>query len=91
MDFDEKLFEMAKIKVEKRRDFFTHFTVYLLINGLVWTVFLLDGTNTFPWPIFMTVFWGIGVLAHAIETFVNDESYSDAVEKEYQKMLSRKK
>jgi len=91
MEYDDKLFELAKIKVEKKRDFFTHFTAYLLVNGLIWTIYLFGSSGSFPWPIFVTVFWGIGVAAHALETFMGDETYSDAVEKEYQKMLSRKR
>lgn len=82
---------MAKVKVQKKRDFFTHLTAYFLVNGLLWTLYIFDGSNTFPWPLFVTVFWGIGILAHAFETYLGDESYSDAVEKEYQKMLARKR
>ncbi|MGE4275398.1 MAG: 2TM domain-containing protein [Candidatus Methanomethylophilaceae archaeon] len=91
MVYDEDLFEMAKLKVEKKRDFYTHFLAYLLVNALFWTLFFYNTPGLFPWPVFISAFWGIGVGAHAFDTFLGDEPYSDAVEKEYQKLLERER
>ncbi|MDD3399180.1 MAG: 2TM domain-containing protein [Candidatus Methanomethylophilaceae archaeon] len=91
MSHDEHLFELAKIRVEKKREFFTHLVAYLLVNGIFWTLYLYTTPTEFPWPVFITAFWGIGVGAHAFDTFMSDDSYSDAVEKEYQKLLQRRR
>ena len=61
-------YEQAREQVVKIRQFYTHLTVYLLVNVGLLVVNLLDspGTLWFYWPL---LGWGIGVAAHAVSVF----------------------
>lgn len=50
--------------VEKaRKGFLIHFIIYLIVVGSQWKVWLFSGGG-YPFPIWVTFFWGIGVLSH---------------------------
>ena len=61
-------FTGARSGAEARVGFYTHLTVYLLVNALLIGINL--GTSTqhlwFKWPL---LGWGVGILAHAIVAF----------------------
>ena len=62
-DKDDQLWQQAKA----RADFKTHLTTYVIINGIVWLIWLLTtGTHSYPWPIWPTLGWGIGLLTSFI-------------------------
>ncbi|MCU0339708.1 MAG: 2TM domain-containing protein [Spirosomaceae bacterium] len=80
--------ELWKI-AKKRAAFKSHLYVYLLVNCLLWSLWGLGlytqhGTR-YPWPIWTTLGWGIGLASHFIGTyFYNGKS---AVEREYEKLV----
>jgi hypothetical protein len=50
-----------------RRDFNGHLAAYIVVNAMLW-VGMLTMMRTFPfWMIFVTVGWGIGLVAHWAE------------------------
>lgn len=61
----------------KRRQLMGHIPVYLLANGITWGIFVAMARNgfAFPWPVFMTFFWGAGIVKDAWELY---QSYTDA-------------
>ncbi|PVW15708.1 2TM domain-containing protein [Marixanthomonas spongiae] len=64
----EKKYARAKERVQKLKGFYGNLTMYLVfIPIFIWLNFK-SGTN-FPWAIFPIAGWGMGVLAHAAETF----------------------
>jgi 2TM domain-containing protein len=63
-----ELREQALERLKKRQDFRAHLLVYVLFNLGVWGLWLLTGTG-FPWPAFITFFWGIGLIMNAWEVF----------------------
>ncbi len=90
MERDERLYQLAIKRVEEKRSFFIHLAAYILVNGLFWTVYFWNGGGGFPWPAFISFFWGIGVAAHFIEAFFVVDEFDSAVDKEYKRMLDRK-
>jgi hypothetical protein len=82
---DEVLWQIAR----KRASFKKHFASYLTTNILLWTIWLLTGRhnsfhNEIPWPAWVTVFWGFGILSDYFNSYhLNNPN---AVEKEYQKL-----
>lgn len=80
--------ELWKI-AQKRAAFKSHLYAYLFVNCLLWSLwglglFFEQGTR-YPWPIWTTFGWGIGLLSHGIGTYIyNGQS---ATEREYQKLL----
>ena len=64
----------AKKKVETLKGFYGHLTAYILVNAflILLQAGMFKGRLSFgDWEIYATaVFWGIGLLAHALYVFV---------------------
>ena len=71
---DEIKYQEALKRVKKLKGFYTQSIVYIFINILIFflNVENLDpGETYFQFKNFMTAFfWGIGLLAHALSTFL---------------------
>jgi hypothetical protein len=63
-----ELREEAIGRLKRRQDFGAHLLVYVLVNLGVWGIWLLTGTG-FPWPVFITFFWGIGLIMNAWDVY----------------------
>ena len=92
MEASEDLRETARKQIKKRRDFRAHVALYLLVNALVWGLWVILGIAngfSFPWPVFVTGGWGIGVLLNAFETFGRPPITEQEVEAEMQRLQRR--
>jgi hypothetical protein len=67
---EERLIAARRIK--RRRDFVWHLITYLVINGLMVFVWAIGPRATF-WPMWLMVFWGIGLAFHAYYAFGKQE------------------
>ncbi len=71
---DEIKYQEALKRVKKLKGFYTHSIVYIFINILIFFLNvenLEQGESYFQFKNFMTAFfWGIGLLAHALSTFL---------------------
>ena len=68
----EGLREQALRGVKKRRDLHTHAFAYLTINALLWGVWAIIGMTAhswFPWPLLVTLGWGIGLAFNAWDVY----------------------
>lgn len=80
---DDQLWQQAKA----RADFKTHFTTYIIINGLLWLIWLFTaGVHTHPWPMWPTLGWGIGLLFNYLAVY----KFPNSAEKEYEKLKNAK-
>jgi len=73
-DDEDALRELAVLRLKKRRDFKTHVAVYVLVNSVIWGIWCLiaitsAGGNWWPWPIFPTLGWGIGLALNAWDVY----------------------
>ncbi len=48
-------------RIKRKRQFQQQVFVYLVLNVFLWVIWAVSGTG-FPWPIFVTVGWGIGIV-----------------------------
>jgi hypothetical protein len=55
--------EEAIKRIKAKRDFQLHLVVFVLVNALVWIIWAATGAG-FPWPIFVTLGWGVGIVAN---------------------------
>ena len=89
---EDQIYEQAKKRVEEKKGFFIHLTVYIVVNivlVLIW-VFAIGGG--FPWFIFVLGGWGIGLLFHFLGIFVFEKkSDKAAIEKEEEKIRGEQK
>ncbi|HMF73541.1 MAG TPA: 2TM domain-containing protein [Flavitalea sp.] len=84
---DPKLWEIAK----RRASFRYHFATYLVVISAIWIFwsFASGEYNSYPWPIWPTMGWGIGLLFHFLGAFVFP--HENSVEREYEKMIRNRK
>ncbi len=75
--------KIAEAPFKKREEFAQHLVVYVMINIMLWGIFLFASDSIlalinsndpeltqamgFPWPLFVTFGWGIGLIANAFE------------------------
>jgi len=74
--YNEDKYKRAKKKVKKEKDFYTHLTVYIVINSFLIIINLGVFQSGFAniripsWPMFTTpFFWGIGLFFHWFSVF----------------------
>ena len=83
-DRDPFLWEIAR----KRASFKSHLLTYLVVNAFLWALWYFSNSDEastgWPWPIWPTFGWGIGVLFHYLGAYVYPEENS--VESEYEKL-----
>jgi len=94
---DPVLWEIA----QKRASFKKHLISYVIVNSFLWGIWFLsfsrhadfDITNIrwghFPWPIWPTLGWGIGLAFHYSDAYLFPKVNS--VEKEYEKLKNQQK
>jgi len=76
---DAELWQLAKA----RADFKTHLSVYLIINAMLWLIWLLSGgVHTHPWPMWPTLGWGVGLLFNYLAVY----KFTNTAEREYEKL-----
>lgn len=94
---DPELWEIA----QRRASFKNHLIVYVVVNAFLWALWLFTGnqhrgidinnwsTRHYPWPIWTTLGWGIGVAFHFAGAYIFPKANS--VEREYEKLKNQTK
>lgn len=86
MDNVHKDLELWK-KAKARASFKSHLRVYIIINSFLWLLWLITDASAFPWPIFVTLGWGIGVVVNYFKVYRSEKSLA---EQEYEKLIQEK-
>ena len=90
---DELLWRAAKRRVNFRH----HLITYILVNSFLWALWFVGGGfrfNGFPWPVWPTLGWGIGLAMDYIHSYVIPMEGKDKrhqIETEYQKLKQQNK
>ncbi len=82
---EEQLRQMALTRIKKRRDFYWHLITYVLVNALLVFVWALGPRVSF-WPMWVMIFWGIGLVFHAWFAFGKQEATEPEVQAEILRM-----
>lgn len=77
--------DQALERLKKQQDLRAHVLVYLMVNALVWTIWALTDTG-FPWPVFVTGGWGIGVVMNAWDAYWRRPITEAAVQREVERL-----
>jgi 2TM domain len=80
--------EAAVRRLKKRRDFAAHLFTYIVINGLVWAIWALTGEG-YPWPLWLTGLWGIGLIFNAWDVYVRRPITEDEIRHEVERLSHR--
>ncbi len=60
--------EMARKRVQARRDFASHLVAYAVINAFLIAVWAITGGGYF-WPAWVLAGWGVGLVLHAWDVY----------------------
>ena len=86
-DKDPKLWMIAR----KRASFKSNLFSYIVINIFLWLLWYFNSDKQdhsgWPWPLWVTLGWGVGLAFHYFGAYVYPESNS--VEKEYDKLKNK--
>ena len=73
-NYDEIKYQEAAKRVKKIKGFYTHLTVYIVVNTMIIIVNvqnLDEGESFFKFKTFSTaLFWGVGLAAHGLSVFL---------------------
>ena len=73
----DKRYLKAKERVKEIKVFYGHLTIFIIVNLFLLTInYLTDGLR-YPWFLWVTVSWGIGMLFSALRTFRINPFYSE--------------
>ena len=91
---DEELHDIAKKRVEKKRDFYKHLSFYIFVNTILIIVWATTGTHSepVPWFVYPLGGWGFFVIWNYLEVFVFDRDIGwekRQIEKEVEKLKRR--
>jgi hypothetical protein len=77
--------EEALRSLKKRRDFTAHLVAFVVINAAVWAIWATTGAG-YPWPAWLTGFWGIGLVLNAWDAFLRRPITEADVEREMRRL-----
>jgi 2TM domain-containing protein len=83
---DGLLRERAIKRLKKRRDFYGHVLVYVLVNAFLVVLWSLTTDRGFFWPIFPMAGWGIAVVLNAWEAFRDDDFAEQQIRREVERL-----
>ena len=58
----------VEAKYEERNALLIHLASYAGVNVLLWIIWL-SSSGGFPWPLFVSMGWGIGLFAHLLDYY----------------------
>ncbi len=64
-DLQNDIRRKVEEKYEERTGLIAHLAAYLIVNLMLWAIFLFSAGG-FPWPLFVTGGWGIGMISHVL-------------------------
>lgn len=85
---EEKIRRRVERRLKEQADLRIHGVIFLMVNLFLWVVWLLAGGG-FPWPVIVTLGWGIGIVAHYMDYQQKYGSGAEHREREIQRELER--
>ena len=96
IDYDE-IRQRAEKRVQARAELVLHLAIYLIVNLILWALWFI-GLNAlhwavleFPWPILVTLGWGIGLAIHGVvvytQTNMMDAMREAAIQQEVEREM----
>jgi hypothetical protein len=88
---DQRLWQIAKARTK----FQSHLVTYLVINAGLWLLWAFT-TRSFefrhhdylPWPIWSTVFWGVGVVTQGLAAY-GSLNGGERTQREYERLRAK--
>jgi 2TM domain-containing protein len=85
----DALREQALARLKKRRDLKAHALIYTLFNLSVWGIWVViaaSSGSSWPWPVFLTLFWGIGLAMNAWDVYFRRPITEQELDREIERL-----
>lgn len=66
---NQQIYQQARKRAHAKLGFFTHLTVYVVVNLLLITINLISSPHDY-WFIWPMLGWGVGICFHGLGTFL---------------------
>ena len=77
--------QQAIRRIRAKRGFWVHSAIYLTVIASLFVIWAMTSA-TYPWPIWPTLGWGIGVIAHGASVYLWRSEISEAaIDRELQR------
>ena len=63
-------------RLKEREAFMRHLVSYVAVNTMLWAIWAFTSRG-FPWPMLVTLAWGIGLASNAIQVYQNSVSVAE--------------
>ena len=83
---ERSLRERAVERIKKKEEFRTHVLAYVLVNAFLVVIWAISGPDSFFWPIFSILGWGIGLAFHAWDTYRGGEPTEEKIQREIDRL-----
>ena len=70
LDYDA-IRKRAEKRVKDRVGFLVHLAVFVTVNLFLWGLGIITGSLAFPWPLLVTLGWGIGLVSHGVVVYLD--------------------
>ena len=67
---DEELYKRARQRFKDKMDFYQHFVIYAVVNGILALAWAFSSDVDYPWFVWVLIPWGIGVVIHFLIVFL---------------------
>lgn len=87
-DRNPQLWRLAR----QRARFQGSLLTFLFVNTILWAVWYFTdrNSNLIPWPLWVSFFWGIGVVARGLKAYAG-LNWADRSEREYEKLVRQQR
>lgn len=78
-------------RIKARQEWLGHLSAYVIVNLMFWVMWVFTGAE-FPWPVFITLPWGIGIGIHTMSYFLEnnaERAKEEAIEREIRREKMR--
>lgn len=85
----EAVRDQALRSLKKRRDLKTHAFLYALVNALIWGIWIVIGLSSHtwgPWPVFVTLGWGIMLVMNVWDVYGRKPVTEDELKHEIERL-----
>lgn len=87
---DAQIRKRVQNRIEARSAFYLYLLGFLVINAMLWGIWLTSHGG-FPWPVFITIPWGIGLMAQGWRLYQYSPESTARREAEIQREVDEEK
>jgi hypothetical protein len=81
----EGLRDRAEESLKKKSEFWTHLLAFVVINGVIVVIWAMTGADFF-WPAFPIAAWGIGLVFHAWDVYIERPPSEERIRREMDRL-----